>query len=71
MNKMQTSDMAIETFELIKKYGDEVLAVDGINLSVPKNIIFALLGPNGAGKTTTISMLTTLFELFNSFVYHC
>ena len=62
MNKMQTSDMAIETFELIKKYGDEVLAVDGINLSVPKNIIFALLGPNGAGKTTTISMLTTLFE---------
>lgn len=59
---MQTTEMAIETFELIKKYGDEVLAVDGINLSVPKNIIFALLGPNGAGKTTTISMLTTLFE---------
>jgi ABC-2 type transport system ATP-binding protein len=59
---MQELSLVIETSELVKKYGDDVLAVDKINLSIPKNIIFALLGPNGAGKSTTISMLTTLFE---------
>ncbi len=62
MSNNNNSNFAIETTELVKKYGNEVLAVDGINLSIPSNIIFALLGPNGAGKTTTISMLTTLFE---------
>ncbi|MHA2278453.1 MAG: ATP-binding cassette domain-containing protein [Candidatus Kariarchaeaceae archaeon] len=62
MSNMQELSLVIETSELVKKYGDDVLAVDKINLSIPKNIIFALLGPNGAGKSTTISMLTTLFE---------
>ena len=62
MNNPLNSDIAIETNGLVKKYGDDVLAVDGINLLIPTNIIFALLGPNGAGKTTAISMLTTLFE---------
>ena len=51
---------AIEVSGLAKRYGDDVLAVDGIDLSVPANTIYALLGPNGAGKTTTMSILTTL-----------
>lgn len=62
MNSSQNSELAIETNGLVKKYGEDVLAVDGINLSIPTNSIYALLGPNGAGKTTTIAMLTTLFE---------
>ncbi len=41
---------------LLKRYGDH-LAVDGVDLSIPKGSCFGLLGPNGAGKTTTISML--------------
>jgi len=53
---------AISTQNLTKRYSDEVLAVDGLNLIVPTNTIYALLGPNGAGKTTTVSMLTTLTE---------
>jgi ABC-2 type transport system ATP-binding protein len=53
---------AIEAKGLVKRYGDEVLAVDGVDLSVEANTVYALLGPNGAGKTTTISMLTTLIE---------
>ena len=53
---------AIETRGLVKRYGEEVLAVDGVDLSIPANTIYALLGPNGAGKTTTISMLTTLIQ---------
>ena len=41
---------------LVKQYPG-VLAVDGINLAVPRGICFGLLGPNGAGKTTTIEIL--------------
>ena len=54
--------IVIETKGLVKNYGGKVLAVDGIDLSVQANTIYALLGPNGAGKTTTVSMLTTLIE---------
>ncbi|MGC8722726.1 MAG: ATP-binding cassette domain-containing protein [Acidobacteriota bacterium] len=34
--------------------------LDGINLSVPKGVIYGFLGPNGAGKTTTIKILAGL-----------
>jgi ABC-2 type transport system ATP-binding protein len=37
----------------------QVVAVDGISLTVVEGEIFGLLGPNGAGKTTTISVCTT------------
>lgn len=47
---------------LTRRFGEDTLAVDGINLSIPANSVFALLGPNGAGKTTTISMLSTLLS---------
>ena len=36
-----------------------VVAVDNIDLSIPRGELFGLLGPNGAGKTTTISICTT------------
>ena len=36
-----------------------VVALDGIDLTIPEGRIFGLLGPNGAGKTTTISICTT------------
>jgi ABC-2 type transport system ATP-binding protein len=37
----------------------EILALDGLDLSVREGEFFGLLGPNGAGKTTTIGILTT------------
>lgn len=37
-------------------------AVDGIDLTVPKGIVYGFLGPNGAGKTTTVRMLATLLK---------
>jgi ABC-2 type transport system ATP-binding protein len=52
---------AIEADGLVKKYG-QVVALDGISLSVPRGTVFGLLGPNGAGKTTTVRILTTLLE---------
>jgi ABC-2 type transport system ATP-binding protein len=44
---------------LVKRFGD-VTAVGGIDLTVPRGMIFAVLGPNGAGKTTLMRMLATL-----------
>ena len=51
----------IEARGLVKRYGD-VVALDGLDLTVPEGTILALLGPNGAGKTTAVSILTTLLE---------
>lgn len=59
---MRNDEFAISTRGLVKRFSEDVLAVDGVDLSIPANTIYALLGPNGAGKTTTISMLTTLIE---------
>ncbi|WP_457302365.1 ABC transporter ATP-binding protein, partial [Phyllobacterium sp. P5_D12] len=50
---------AIEARGLSKYFGD-VRAVDGIDLDVPRGMIFGILGPNGAGKTTLLRMLATL-----------
>jgi ABC-2 type transport system ATP-binding protein len=48
--------LAIETQDLVKRYGD-VTAVDRLSLQVAEGEIYAFLGLNGAGKTTTIRML--------------
>jgi len=48
---------AIETHSLTRRFGDQV-AVDGIDLRVPRGSFYGFLGENGAGKSTTISMLT-------------
>jgi len=53
------SPPAIIARGLVKRFGD-VAAVDGIDLTVPRGMIFAILGPNGAGKTTLMRMLATL-----------
>ena len=52
---------AIKIEGLTKKYKD-VIAVDGLSLSVKSGELFSLLGVNGAGKTTTIKILSTLTE---------
>jgi ABC-2 type transport system ATP-binding protein len=52
---------AIQTFSLSRKFGD-LVAVEGIDLSIKEGELFSLLGPNGAGKTTAIKMLCCLLR---------
>ena len=52
----------IEVRDLVKVYGTETRAVDGITFEVGPGELFGFLGPNGAGKTTTIRILATLLR---------
>src|ERR1700739_1834223 len=53
------SDAIVRVDDLSKRYG-RPLALDGVNLEIRPNELFALLGPNGAGKTTLIHILCTI-----------
>ena len=52
---------AIEAVGLRRSFGD-VVAVDGVDLSVPRGSVLGLLGPDGAGKSTLIRMLATVLR---------
>jgi ABC-2 type transport system ATP-binding protein len=56
------TDLAIRCRGLVKRYPPDVLALDGLELEVPRGECFGLLGPNGAGKTTTVEILEGLTE---------
>jgi len=53
------SRWAVETHGLTKRFG-ETVAVNGVELLVPRGCAFGYLGPNGAGKTTLIRVLLGL-----------
>ncbi|MBO9567993.1 MAG: ABC transporter ATP-binding protein [Cellulomonas iranensis] len=54
------TDDAIRTHALTKRFRTGQVAVDGIDLAVPRGAVYGFLGPNGSGKTTTIRMLLGL-----------
>ena len=51
----------ITTTDLTRTFGD-LVAVDHLNMQVPKGVIYGFLGPNGCGKSTTIRMLCGLLR---------
>jgi ABC-2 type transport system ATP-binding protein len=55
------ADVPILAEGLRKSFGD-VVAVDGVDLSVNDGEVYGFLGPNGAGKSTTVRMLVTLLR---------
>ena len=63
MLAQKADNKTLEVINLSKKYGNNKVAVNGLNLSMYSNQIFALLGHNGAGKTTTISMISGLLPI--------
>jgi ABC-2 type transport system ATP-binding protein len=55
------AELALRVRGLHKQYPN-VLAVDGLDLDVPRGEVFGLLGPNGAGKTTTLEIIEGLTQ---------
>ena len=49
----------IQLRDLHKSYGP-IMALNGLNLKVPKGSLYGLLGPNGAGKSTALRIICTL-----------
>jgi ABC-2 type transport system ATP-binding protein len=58
-NQAAESRWAVETHGLTKRFGENV-AMNGVELLVPRGCAFGYLGPNGAGKTTLIRVLLGL-----------
>jgi ABC-2 type transport system ATP-binding protein len=55
------TEMMVQAKGLKKRFGN-MLALRGIDFTVPAGSVLGVLGPNGAGKTTTINCLTTLLK---------
>ena len=55
-------DAAVRTFGLTKRFRSGQVAVDGVELAVPRGSVYGFLGPNGSGKTTTIRLLLGLIR---------
>ena len=53
---MGNDDAVVITDGLTKRYGD-LMALDGLTMSLPRGKILGFIGPNGAGKTTMIKIL--------------
>ncbi|MEV8503932.1 ATP-binding cassette domain-containing protein [Actinoplanes sp. NPDC051475] len=53
--------LAVASHGLTKRFGSQV-AVDAVDLAVPRGAVYGFLGPNGSGKTTTIRMLLGLIS---------
>ncbi len=58
---MSDSGTAIDVRGLTKRFGDRV-AVDHVDITMPRGQVWGFLGPNGSGKTTTIRMLCGLLR---------
>jgi len=55
----EPAEFAIQATGLTKRFGD-LVAVDHLDLDVPRSLVYGFLGPNGSGKTTAIRMLCGL-----------
>ena len=59
MSDPDSGDIAIRARGLTRRFG-ALVAVDHVDLTVPKARVYGFLGPNGSGKSTSIRMLCGL-----------
>jgi ABC-2 type transport system ATP-binding protein len=55
------TELAVDVKGLVKRFGNKV-AVNGVDIQLPKGQVWGFLGPNGSGKTTTIRMICGLLS---------
>ncbi len=58
---MAIIDTAVELRGVTKRFTTQI-AVDKLDLVVPKGTIFGFIGPNGSGKTTTLRMILRIYR---------
>lgn len=46
----------------LRKEFDELVAVDDLDMSIGRGVLYGLIGPNGSGKTTAIKMFVGLLR---------
>src|SRR5919106_352309 len=51
------AEAAVELVGVRKEFGDDVVAVDSLDLTIEDGEFFSLLGPSGCGKATTLRMI--------------
>ena len=51
------AERSVELIGVTKRFGDDVVAVDDLELTIGDGEFFSLLGPSGCGKTTTLRMI--------------
>lgn len=59
---MSVNDLIVETQDLTKIYGDgeEVRALDGVNIAIKRGEFLSVMGPSGSGKSTLLYVLGAL-----------
>jgi ABC-2 type transport system ATP-binding protein len=58
---MTKQELAVDVRGLVKRFGNKI-AVNGVDIQLPKGQVWGFLGPNGSGKTTTIRMICGLLS---------
>jgi ABC-2 type transport system ATP-binding protein len=53
--------LAVELENVTKRFGRH-LAVDALDLAVPRGAVYGIIGPNGSGKTTTLRLILRIFH---------
>ena len=60
LEALVATELAVQARGVVKRFGADVLALNGLDLAIQEGETYGLLGPNGAGKTTTLRMLLGL-----------
>jgi ABC-2 type transport system ATP-binding protein len=58
--RLDGAELAIQTRGVAKRYPPDVVALDALDLQVPRGAVYVLVGPNGAGKSTAMRVLLDL-----------
>lgn len=72
-----STDIMVELIKISKRYPPDVVALNGISLTIPRGEMFFVIGMSGAGKTTLLKLMATmeapsngLVEIAGSAIHH-